>query len=94
MHGCRVGLIRPLFHYIILRKGREVKIQKITDQIRRDFTAIYECEHCGHTYKGTGYDDSYFHQTVIPAKKCPKCGKTADESYRALATKYPDGQEI
>ena len=26
-----------------------MKIKKITFQIRRDFTAIYECEHCGNT---------------------------------------------
>lgn len=26
-----------------------MKIQKITSQHRRDFSAIMECEHCGHT---------------------------------------------
>jgi ribosomal protein L37AE/L43A len=67
-----------------------VKIKKITDQIRRDFTAIYECEYCGHEEKGTGYDDSYFHQEVIPKKKCKECGKTAGDDYRPLTTKYPD----
>lgn len=57
--------------------------------------AIYECEHCGHTTKERGgYDDSYFHQTVIPAMKCEKCGKTAGEDYRPLTTKYPDGQQV
>jgi transcription elongation factor Elf1 len=67
-----------------------MKIKKIESQSRRDFYAIYECEHCGHEEKGSGYDDSYFHQNVIPAMKCCKCGKTADENYRPLATKYPD----
>ena len=43
-----------------------MKIQKITSQNRRDFTAIYECESCGHTEKGSGFDDSYFHKEVIP----------------------------
>ena len=69
-----------------------MKITKILSQSRRDFTAIYECEHCGHTYEDSGYDDSYFHQQVIPNKKCPKCSKIAPEDYRPLATKYPDGE--
>lgn len=71
-----------------------MKIQKIISQHRRDFTAIYECEHCGHTKEGSGYDDSYFHQKVIPARKCKKCGKTAGDDYRALPTKYPDGMQF
>lgn len=66
-----------------------MKIKTITDQMRRDFWAIYECEHCGATDKGTGYDDANFHQNVIPKMKCKTCGKTADDSYRPLATKYP-----
>ena len=70
--------------------GGKMKIKKIKEQTRRDFTAIYECEHCGNEYKGTGYDDSYFHQQVIPKKKCPKCHKTAGDDYRPLTTKYPD----
>ena len=65
-----------------------MKIQKITSQSRRDFYAVYECEHCGHTYTGLGYDDDYFHRTVIPNKTCPKCGKKASDDYRPLATKY------
>jgi len=71
-----------------------MKIQKIVSQHRRDFTAIYECEHCGHTQEGDGYDDSYFHQTVIPGKVCPECGKKAADDYRPLATKYPDSVTI
>jgi len=72
-----------------------MKIKEIISQSRRDFTAIYECEHCGHTYKGSGYDDTYFHQTVIPKiMACSKCGKKAPEDYRALATKYPDNQTV
>ena len=66
-----------------------MKIKNIISQHRRDFTAIYECEHCSHEHKGSGYDDQYFHQTVIPDKKCPDCGKTAGEEYRPLAPKYP-----
>jgi ribosomal protein L37AE/L43A len=33
-----------------------MKIKKILWQSRRDFEAIYECEHCGHEYKGDGYE--------------------------------------
>lgn len=69
-------------------------IKKIIHQYRRDFKAIYECEHCGHTYESGGYDDANFHQNVIPRMECPKCGKAADESYRPLATKYPEGFQI
>jgi len=29
-----------------------MKIKKIVSQHRRDFIAIYECEHCGHEEKG------------------------------------------
>lgn len=71
-----------------------MKIKQIVTQHRRDFTAIYECEHCGDTHKGRGYDDANFHQNVIPSWACEKCGKKADESYRPLATKYPDGMVI
>jgi len=67
-----------------------MKIKEIISQSRRDFIAIYECEHCGHTYKGSGYDDAHFHQVGIPNMKCPKCGKKAPENYRALTTKYPE----
>lgn len=67
-----------------------MRIKKIIEQTRRDFTAIYECEHCGFEYRGYGYDDSNFHINVIPKKECPNCHKTADETYRPLTTKYPD----
>lgn len=68
-----------------------MRIKEIVSQHRRDFTAIYECEHCSHTETSSGYDDTYFHQTVIPQMKCKKCEKSADANYRPLATKYPDG---
>lgn len=72
-----------------------MKIKKIVSQHRRDFYAIYECEHCGHeTKESSGYDDSHFHQNVIPAMVCPACGKTAGDDYRPLATKYPAGQQL
>ena len=71
-----------------------MRIQKITSQIRRDFDAVYECEHCGHIHKGSGYDDRNFHENVIPEMECPKCGKTAAKDYRALTTKHPDSATV
>lgn len=74
-----------------------MKIKEITYQYRRDFQAIYECEGCGHTEKGRGYDDANFHVNVIPMMRCSKCGKTSAEcgaDYRPLATKYPEGFQI
>jgi len=71
-----------------------MKIKKITSQHRRDFTAIYECEHCGAEKTDGGYDDANFHNNVIPGMKCDECGKFAPEEYRPLATKYPEGMTI
>lgn len=71
-----------------------MRIKEIKSQYRRDFTAIYECEHCGHTSKGYGYDDENFHKNVIPKMTCEKCGEKADDNYRPLTTKYPDGVEV
>lgn len=71
-----------------------MKIKSITSQHRRDFEAIYECEHCGTTKKGGGYDDAFFHQNVIPSMKCEKCDKTAADNYRPLATKYVEGVQL
>lgn len=71
-----------------------MKINTITSQRRRDFQAIYECEHCGKTESGNGYDDEYFHRKVIPEMTCKACGKKADENYRPLAPKYPDSQTV
>ena len=65
-----------------------MKIKKILSQRRRDFTAIYECEHCGHEQQSGGYDDTYFHQNVIHSMECAKCGETAPDDYRGLAPKY------
>ena len=71
-----------------------MKIKKILDQFRRDFTAIYECDHCGATYKSDGYDDAYYHNNVIPKMKCKKCGLTAGDDYIPEDTKYPEGFQI
>jgi len=71
-----------------------MKIKEIIWQNRRDFRAIYVCEHCGHEEEGRGYDDRNFHENVIPKMICPECGKIAPDNYRPLATKYPEGFQI
>ena len=74
-----------------------MKIKEIISQSRRDFRAIYICEGCGYEEEGRGYDDTYFHHSVIPAMKCKACGKTGAEigaDYRPLTTKYPDGIDV
>lgn len=62
-----------------------MKIKEITSQNRRDFWAIYECEHCGHTDKGSGYDDANFHNNVIPSMQCVMCKQSSPNNYRPLA---------
>ena len=70
-----------------------MKITKIYSQYRRDFLADMICEHCGSVEtKISGYDDSNYHQNVIPFMKCKSCGKTAPENYQPLATKYGDNE--
>lgn len=55
-----------------------MRIQRMISQHRRDFTADYVCEECGHVeHNGRGYDDANFHWNVIPAMKCPKCGEVS-----------------
>jgi ribosomal protein L37AE/L43A len=71
-----------------------MKIKKILNQSRRDFTAIYECEHCSNCITGAGYDDSFYHNTVIPNMICKSCGKQSPEDYRGLAPKYSSTEVI
>lgn len=71
-----------------------MKIKEILSQHRRDFTAIYECEHCGSSKKSGGYDDANFHENVIPTMVCDSCGKISPENYRPLATKYPQSTTV
>ena len=71
-----------------------MKIKKILSQSRRDFRAIYVCEHCGQEEQGYGYDDKYFHEQVIPKRKCGKCGKTASDNYVPKTPKYEDSMVI
>lgn len=71
-----------------------MKIKTIQSQSRRDFHALYECEHCGNTQEGYGYDDANFHQNVIPNMKCKQCGKTAGDDYRPLTTKHAENEVV
>lgn len=71
-----------------------MRIKEITSQHRRDFFAIFVCEHCGHEKRGSGYDDIHFHENVLPKKKCSKCGKVSPENYRPLTTKYANGERV
>lgn len=72
-----------------------MKIDKITSQHRRDFTAVLVCEHCG-AFEDleTGYDDHFYHANVIPSMVCKTCGKAAPEDHRPLAPKYAEGAVI
>jgi transcription elongation factor Elf1 len=71
-----------------------MKIKEIISQMRRDFRTIFICEHCENEEELSGYDDTYFHQKVIPAMKCKKCNKSSPQDYRAYAPKYDDGVQI
>lgn len=66
-----------------------MKIKATISQHRRDFTAIYVCEHCGHEHKGHGYDDDNFHDNVIPNMTCTSCGQIAPVDYVPNTPKYP-----
>ena len=51
-----------------------MKIKEITWQHRNDFEAILKCEHCGNEQELTaGYDDSFYHNKVIPNISCNEC---------------------
>lgn len=71
-----------------------MKIKTIKSQMRRDFTAIYVCEHCECTKEGRGYDDDNFHRNIIPNMVCKSCGKKSPEDYRPMGTKYPANQVV
>ena len=68
-----------------------MRVRNLIARHRRDFTAEFECEHCLTSIIAKGYDDSNFHQNVIPMLVCKECGKQAGEAYRPLTTKYPEG---
>ena len=73
-----------------------MKIKTIISEYRNDFTADYECEHCGAVKaRAYGYHDNYFHTVVIPGWACEKCGlrrdgKAVDTVVGGLHTVRPD----
>lgn len=75
-----------------------MKIIKIINQHRRDFNAEIECESCGNKeiLKG-GYDDRYYHDKVLPDRKCQKCDKSRNDlkiKGEQTATKYADNEVV
>ena len=67
-----------------------MKIKELVSQHRRDFTALMECEFCGHQeMNNSGYDDRYYHDNVIPNMKCGKCGEvvTIERNVKHTKTK-------
>jgi len=74
-----------------------LKIKQITSQSRRDFSAIFECEGCGHEEKGGGYDDRNFHDNVIPSIQCKKCDLSRNQLGiigEEVQTKYPSWMTV
>lgn len=80
-----------------------MKIREMLYQIRRDFWATFECEGCGFVDKGKkgrgvrGYDDRYFHDTVIPGMACPQCGKSRIDlgvDGERTETRYQEGYQV
>jgi hypothetical protein len=77
-----------------------MKLTKILDQSRRDFKGQYTCEFCGNvdTDKSmNSYDDRYYHDNVVPKKKCSKCSKSTISEGGTIEhtpTKYPEGFQV
>ena len=71
-----------------------MKIKETLYRNRRDFKALFECEHCGEITERWGYDDAYFHNSVIPEIECPKCGLKASDDYKPIIPRYPEGQVV
>ena len=72
-------------------------IKQITDQNRRDFTAIYQCENCGYEKTSGGYDDRNFHDNVVPNFVCEKCGESTVSlglTPASRPTKYPEEFQV
>lgn len=69
-------------------------IKTIVPQHRRDFTAVYECEHCGREKRASGYDDTNFHDNVVPSMVCEYCGKKSEGVHEPRAPKYPEGLQV
>lgn len=54
-------------------------IIKFLSRHRRDFSAQLKCESCGAEDKlTTGYDDEYYHNEVLPNRRCPQCQESTN----------------
>lgn len=56
-----------------------MQLKKIISQYRNDYTGEMQCEFCQAKYidKYGYFDDNYMYK-VIPAMKCPSCGKSTN----------------
>lgn len=71
-----------------------MKIDKINSRNRRDIYADLICEHCGYIDKNVPcYDDSYFHEKVLPSFECNKCGKSSPK-INPMQPKYKDSEIV
>jgi len=71
-----------------------MKIKNIISRNRRDFHAIYVCEHCSAEHKSYGYDDAHFHQNVIPNMTCDACGEKSPDNFEPEQPRYPEGMQV
>jgi hypothetical protein len=82
----------------VLKEQRDdMKIKEITFQHRNDFNATMASEHCGAEQENkSGYNDEYYHSSVIPAMKCKACGLSRNDraaAWTAVRTDKQDGQD-
>lgn len=52
-----------------------MRIISLNGSIGRDLYGMLECEHCAKQQRlGGGYDDAFWHTSVLPAFHCLSCG--------------------
>lgn len=55
-----------------------MQIHDLSGSIGRDLYGKIKCQHCGAVEKlSGGYDDHYWHNSVLPAMHCKSCGKNS-----------------
>tara|TARA_B110000285_G_scaffold108418_1_gene123088 strand:+ start:321 stop:509 length:189 start_codon:yes stop_codon:yes gene_type:complete len=54
-----------------------MKIKDIKRKHDKDFKAVYECETCGATEVGYGYDEAAYYTDILPNLECLSCGEVA-----------------
>ena len=55
-----------------------MRVTDVTNREGQHFTAVYQCEHCGHRVEAYGIDTEKFLGMVVPAMVCPECGLTGE----------------